>query len=311
MRRAANMSARSWRVVWQTLLGTLAPPCGNRDCILAGSWWRRMRRRSIGVRMQGERYCRSECLESALLDMLAPTGAASRQSVKAVHRVPLGLLLLSRQQVTAEQLRLALEAQRAAGGEPRKKIGAWLRELGFATEGQITAALARQWSCPVLRNEALASGMHRLPAIPVLLLQSFQMMPVELIQGSGTLLIAFSEGIDYIVLYAVEQMLGYRTEACLISPSAMQKNLHALAQQRGASDVVFERMEDAGECAHIIGNYSAKVEATEIRLARCGNYLWVRLERMRQETVNLVLCMSAESLPVSPAFQSASPAFVS
>jgi hypothetical protein len=310
MRRTANMGARSWRAVWQNLLGTLAPPCANCECVLAGSLWRRMRRRSRGVRMQGERYCRSECLESALTDILARARPVSHQITRAVHRVPLGLLLLSRQELTAAQLRIALEAQRAAGSMHQKKIGAWLQELGFATEGQITAALSRQWSCPVLRTGMVTMGSSRFPAIPVLLLQSFQMMPVELVEASRTLLIAFGEGIDYTMLYAIEQMLGYRTEACLVSPSTMQKSLQALTQQRDSTDVIFERLEDAEECAHIIGNYSAKVEASEIRLARCGNYLWVRLERMRQEAVSLVLCLSAGSTSVSPAFHSVSPAFV-
>jgi hypothetical protein len=224
-----------------------------------------------------------------------------------VHRVPLGLLLLSRQQLTAEQLRVALEAQRAAGGMHQKKIGAWLQELGFATEGQITAAVSRQWSCPVLRTGTMTAGSSRFPAIPVLLLQSFQMMPVELVDASGTLLIAFSEGIDYTMLYAIEQMLGYRTEASLVSPCAMQKSLQALAQQRDSTDVVFERLEDAEECVHIISNYSAKVEASEIRLVRCGAHLWVRLERVRQEAINLVLSMSADTSAIPWLFHTASP----
>ena len=55
------------------------------------------------------------------------------------------------------------------------------------------------------------------------------------------------------------------------------------------SDVVFDRMEDAGECARIIANYTTKVEAEEVRLARCGEHIWVRLQGRRCETVNLVL----------------------
>jgi hypothetical protein len=53
--------------------------------------------------------------------------------------------------------------------------------------------------------------------------------------------------------------------------------------------VVFDRVEDIDECAHIIGNYSARMKAEEVRLARCGEHLWIRLERLRHEAVNLVL----------------------
>jgi hypothetical protein len=256
--------------------------------------------------MQGARYCRTECLELALLEVLTRARPAPHNATIAPHRIPLGLLLLSRQQLTAAQLRTALDAQRAGRGpsHSKMKIGAWLQELGFATEQQVTAALARQWSCPVLRTGPAAIGAGRLPhffrRIPLPLLEFFQMMPVELVEATGTLLVAFSEGIDYTALYAVEQMLGYHTEACLVCPSTLQEGLQALARQRGASDVVFERMQDAGECAHIISNYSAKVKANEVRLARCGDHLWIRLERLRQEPVTLVLDTSSRFSALSP-----------
>lgn len=246
--------------------------------------------------MQGVRYCQTECLELALLEFFGRARAVPHHAAVTSHRIPLGLLLLSRQQLTGAQLRTALAAQRAAG---RGKIGRWLQELGFATEHQVTAALARQWSCPVLRTNLLTIGASRLPPIPVLLLESFQMMPVELVEATGTLFIAFSEGIDYTILYAIEQMLGYHTEPCLVCPSALRKSLQGLVQHRGSGDVIFDRVEDAGECAHIIGNYSAKVGAKEVRLARCGEHLWVRLERLRQETLNLVLRIPTDT-PVPP-----------
>jgi hypothetical protein len=85
-------------------------------------------------------------------------------------------------------------------------------------------------------------------------------------------------------------MLGYRTEACLVSPSILQKGLQVLGQCHAVKDVVFERMKDASECARIIGSYAGKLEAEEVRLAQCGSYIWVRLEGRRREPVNLVLC---------------------
>jgi Type II secretion system (T2SS), protein E, N-terminal domain len=308
---------QSWRAAWRVSCGRLAPMCRFCDSVHARSPWGRMRRRSRGVRMQGARYCRTECLELALLEVLTRARPTPHSATIAPHRIPLGLLLLSRQQLTAPQLRTALEAQRDAANDPsqntvpkvvqkKMKIGGWLQELGFVTEQQVTAALARQWSCPILRTGPAAMSMtaSRLspifPGIPVPLLESFQMMPVELVEATGTLLIAFSEGIDYTILYAIEQMLGYRTEACLVSPSILQKGLQALARRRGTTDVVFERMEDAGECAHIIGNYSAKVKATDVRLARCGDHLWIRLERQQQAAINLVLHTGSQFAALSP-----------
>jgi hypothetical protein len=267
---------------WQKL----APLCGYADCVHSRSPWGRIRRRSLGVFLQGTRYCQAGCLELALKEVLEGARPVPHRAAVASHRIPLGLLLLSRKQLAACDLRTALEAQRTAG---RGKIGEWLQQLGFATESQITAALARQWSCPVLRTRLGTIGASRFPPIPLLLLEAFQMIPVDLVQSTGTLLIAFSEGIDYTVLYAIEQMLGYRTEACLVCPSSLQKSLQALARHRESKDVVFDRVQDAGECARIIGSYAANMRAREVRLAQCGEHLWIRLERLRQDAVNLVL----------------------
>jgi hypothetical protein len=288
----ANISLQSWNAARRARKEERALKCGGCWHAERASVWRRLRRRAQGVRMQGAWYCGTECLEGALAEFLLRSRSAARHNAVASHRVPLGLLLLSRQQLTAEQLRAGLDAQRAAG---RGKIGEWLRELGFVTETQVTAGLARQWSCPVLRSGPGELGAIRYLPIPALLLESFQMIPVELVQATGTLLMAFSEGIDYTVLYALEQMLDCHTEACLVCPSALQRGLQALGQRRGTDDVVFDRAGDAGECARIIGNYATRIEAEEIRLAMCGEHIWARLQKRRSETVNLVVRMRRDA----------------
>lgn len=294
-----SMRLRSWNAARRERKEERAVKCGGCGCAGSPGLWRRLRRRPHGVRLQGGWYCRTECLERAVAEFLARMRPGSRQNAVAPHRVPLGLLLLSRQQLTAEQLRTGLESQRSAGCG---RIGEWLLHLGFVTEPQITAGLARQWSCPLLRTSRGELGASGFPPIPALLLESFQMIPVEFVKATGTLLMAFSEGIDYSVLYAVEQMLGYHTEVCLVCPSTLRQGLQALAQRRGTRDVVFERMEDMGECARIISSYTAKVGAEEIRLARCGEHIWIRLQGRRCETVNLVLRApdTASGLPAYP-----------
>ncbi len=235
--------------------------------------------------MHGAWYCRPECLERAVSVALDPAHAGSGRNTLSPHRIPLGLLLLSRQQLTADQLRHTLETQRNAG---RGKIGEWLQHLGYASEWQVTAALARQWGCPMLRNGREALGANRRTSIPLRLLESFQMIPLDFAAATQTLLIAFSEGLDHSILYAVEQMLGYRTGACFVCPSILRESLQAMAQVR-SGDVVFDRIQDFAESALIIKNYALKVAADEVRIARCSDHVWIRLERRGRESVNLVL----------------------
>jgi hypothetical protein len=296
----ASISLQSWSAAWRRLKEQRkeerAAKCASCGRAESGSVWRRLRREPLGLRMQGAWYCGGECLELALAEFFSRSRPAARHNANNLHRVPLGLLLLSRQQLTAEQLRCGLEAQRAAS---RGKIGEWLQELGYVTEPQVTAGLARQWSCPVLRSLPDELGANRVLPIPAPLLESFQMIPVELAKATGTLLMAFSDGIDYTVLYAIEQMLGCHTEACLVCPSTLQRGLQTLAQRRGAGDVVFDHTEDSGECARIIGNYAARVGAEEIRMARCGEHIWARLYRLRCESVNLVVRTRSDAASVS------------
>jgi hypothetical protein len=294
LRRWTSSGSEWWR--------RLAPDCGYSRCSLAESKLRRIYRRPHSVILQGARYCHVECLEQALTEILRARPAVQRSAMG--HRVPLGLLLLSRQQLTQEQLRIALQVQRKAAGEAgeraiecaqelehsgTKKIGVWLQELGFASEPQVTAALARQWSCPVLQAELMPVDSVRFPAIPARLLEWFRMMPVQVVEATKTLLMAFSGRIDYTVLYAIRQMLGYRAEPCLVRPSVLEEKLQAFLRLRSTPNLVFDRLQDTGEAARIIASYATNAKADEVRVARCGEHWWVRLERARRGTVTLVL----------------------
>lgn len=239
----------------------------------------------------GVRYCIDHCLEHALAVSLRrlldrPLHAGTP------HRVPLGLLLLSRQQITADQLQLALETQRE---HAHGRIGDWLQTMGFVSEPQVTAAVAHQWSCAVLRPGFVPSPHG--PRLPGALLDRFLMLPVDYVEPISTLHLAFAERIDYSVMYAIEQMTGCHTEPCMALPSFIRQNLQAMASQRSDSELVFERVLDVGEASRIIRSYCARVSASEIRLAACAPYLWIRFLCRSREPVDLLL-RSPEPAPI-------------
>lgn len=272
--------SRSGREFWRKL----TPSCGHADCRPTPSLWRRLRGQPRGVVIQGLPYCRDECVDRALANALLRV-RSNVQRPAVPHRIPLGLLLLSRQQLTAGQLRAALGAQRNAG---RGRIGEWLQTLGFVSEQHITAALARQWSCPVLRTTSLNASTSRAPRIPLTLLNACVMIPVDYVAASATLHIAFGEAIDYSVLYAIEQMLGCRTESCMAVPSFVRQSLQALSGHHAESEVVFDRV-DGAEFLRIIRSYSVRLSAAEIRLAACGPHLWVRLQGTACPSLDILL----------------------
>jgi hypothetical protein len=237
------------------------------------------------VLLDSARYCIDECLEKALTEAFRRAGSEPYEP-QASHRVPLGLLLLSRQQLTLEQLQHALDVQRASG---RGRIGYWLQSLGFANEQQITAALGRQWSCPVLRTESHLRIARHVPQVPIALLERFRMIPVAYVESTSTLHFAFGERPDYSVLYAIEQMLGCHTEACIAPASFVRLSLEGFAIGRGEREAVFEGAFDADECARIVFSYCARITASEIRMAVCRPYIWVRLLQPVRPAIDLWL----------------------
>lgn len=287
--RALNIFDPSWDLAWRALWQKLAPGRCQRDCPHVQKLWHRICRKS-GILLGGFHYCLEHCFEAALAEILHRTQSGSPRP-STPHRMPLGLLLLSRQQLTVEQLRLALQAQQVAG---RGRIGEWLQALGFVGEYEITAALARQWACPVLRMpNAPAPGLSRAPRIPQSLLQAFVMFPVDYVESTATLYIACGERIDYRILYALEQMLQCHTEPCLAPPSVLCRNLQSLSETRHERETVFDgATTETGEFARIVRSYCARLSASEVRLVRCGSHVWIRLLRQSQGLQDLVMSSS-------------------
>ena len=271
----------AWRNFWHRVG---ARRSSSRDCIHLQHAWRYLRGQTPRVLLDGTRCCLDTCLEPALFDAYEKVRATLKRAPVA-HRIPLGLLLLSRQQLTAEQLRTALEAQRGAG---QGRLGEWLLSLGFVTEEKITAALARQWSCPMLRARSLLPRTWRSLQLPSALLETFNMIPVDYIEDTSTLHIAFGDGVDHNVLYAIEKMTESHTEPCMATSSFVRANLASQLGERSECEVVFEGSVDTAECGRIVRSYCTRLSAYEIRLAGCGPYIWFRLFRVSRPPMDLL-----------------------
>lgn len=266
-------------MVWSERISTLSirwanalPDCGEEDCSFRRRLWRRLHWWNSAIRLHQASYCAPQCFERALQQYFSRLSAAAATSPPVQHRIPLGLLMLSRGQLTNRQLRLALEAQSASG----RRLGECLEKLGFASEQQVTAALGLQWACPVLTlRDYFDSGCTHL--LPYRLLESFRMLPVQFVEATRTFYIAFCDGIDYRALYAVEQMLDCRTEACLVSSSAMDRSLERIGHEGRAGDFLFEGWRRAPEMARITCSYVLKLGANDVRVVGCGGIIWVRL----------------------------------
>ena len=258
----------------------LGPRCANPLCPQKRSVWRTILKPSRGVFLHKQWLCSPECLNQALGQFLTPvieTTRANRETRS--HRFPLGLVMHSLGLVSKESLQSALHAQREAG---QGRVGDWLRRQGVVTEPQITQALAAQWSLPVYpldRWERLLNWAHLLP---IGLLFSFQMLPVHYLPASGLLYVAFSSRVDYTALYAIEQMLQFRTQPCVAQESHIEKALEALHSRPDWKDT---RISGPLEPSRISGatlQEVIKYGAREVRVAGCADNVWIRLSAIDQ-----------------------------
>ncbi len=136
------------------------------------------------------------------------------------------------------------------------------------------------------KNRVTVTPMH-MPSVPFTLMKSFAMVPVDFVEPSRTLHLAFSRGIDYSVLYAIEQMAGCRTAACIASASTVHQHLELLCQPGRESELHFDAAVDVAEFAHILASYSDRTGPSQIRIAGCGQHLWGRLFRPGQSPLDL------------------------
>ena len=129
--------------------------CGLAVCAESKRRWVQFLPNRNGVLLQGVYYCGRPCLETALAAQLSRLQGAT-PTAPPPYRIPLGLLMVARGWLTHEQVVQALAAQRSAHGG---QIGEWFEKLGFATQRQVTAALALQWGCPVATSLSPADSL--------------------------------------------------------------------------------------------------------------------------------------------------------
>src|SRR4029077_16970583 len=247
-------------------------PCALVSCSGARTLWQRLRP-SQGAFLQDAFYCQPQCLETALVSQLSHLRVMA-PSPQRQTRCPLGLLMVARGKLTFAEVRAALEAQRRAR---YGKIGEWIEKLGFATEQEVTTALALQWGCPVATSFD-PSTIQSLRNIPLPILEAFQMLPLNHVAATNTLYLAFGERVDHGALYAIEKILACRTQPCVAGRKSVASQLDSMRQLPRPSDVEFGPMNDLAEMARIASSYPSRLSPDAAPLSRVGRFIWLRLD---------------------------------
>ena len=266
MKLIHSIAAASW------VSGFKHVTCSRPNC---ARWLtqRHLETRKVGVSFEEQWYCSYRCLASeldaALTKMVRPTRTSSKHS----FRMPLGLTLVSRGQLTEDQFRSANEKHREEGCE----IADVLVDMGYVTEKQVTAVRAAQWACPVFEVPKLVPP----PAfsMPVSMMKQYRMVPLRYQEATAKISIGFVAGIEYGPLYAVEQMTGCKAQPFLITPSDFARFLASVPVPDPASERVFDVPHAPLEMRHHLCTLGAQMDAEEVLIVRCANQIWARLKQ--------------------------------
>lgn len=255
-------------------VSALLPQCGNVKC---RSGWMKLWRSRQSPALEGRWACSQTCMreiaQAAIQREAAEQNPHSLQKAVHQHRVPLGLVLLSRGVITHEQLRKALDAQRKSGAG---RLGEWLIRQNAADEEQVARGLSAQWNCPVLTGvphdpAAMAS------ALPRLLIDSFGVVPLRQ-AGRELVYVAFEDRIDRSVVLAIERMLGLKVETGVLRDSefcrARKDALHASFPKT--------RLLEAANVRGLVHAVTAMLEerkAVRSQIVRVHDYYWLRIWR--------------------------------
>jgi hypothetical protein len=260
--------------VAERLRPDLFEACANIGC--RSGWLHLWRGRSAPVFEEGW-TCSPECTEVRLHTALLREMDSRRRSQEAHrHRIPLGLVMLEQGWITKEQLRRALDAQKAAG---RMRLGYWLVKQRATSEEMVTRALSLQWSCPVLPFEYQQdSGLAAL--MPRLFIDAFGALPLRVAAGKVAYL-GFEECLDPILALAVERMNGLRIE-CGIVQESLFRPAHTRMLDAQFPPVGLVEAASLAPAAHALANAIERTRPVASRLVRVHDCLWLRLWLRRQ-----------------------------
>jgi len=253
--------------------------CESPACSRRRGLWRAWLEPIRGHSLDGHWYCSPECFEQALAFAIGQLLPGTAQPTAMPHRVPLGLLMLSRGLVDNEQLKKALKAQKDSGGG---RVGEWLRHIGAVSEEQVTQILGLQCSVPVFPLNQSRRFLECAHLVPYLILETAEMVPVHFLPASQHLYMAFVDRINFSALYAVEKILECHTEPCLVLQSHLLQALKELRSRPRPPEILVENISEPGEMASTILAHAAKQGSTDVRISGFDGFMWARILSPRE-----------------------------
>jgi type IV pilus assembly protein PilB len=186
----------------------------------------------------------------------------------------LGEILLKENLISAEQLKQAIEHQKANGG----RLGNSLVKLGFLSDDEVTAVLSRQYGVPSINLSYFEVDQSVIKLIPMETAMKYQILPLSRVGSSLT--VAMVDPTNVFAMDDIKFMTGFNIEPVVASETAI---MEAIKKHYGSVEDV-ERKKEIEEIVSFIDEGGAES---------------VELEAEDESTLNLAaLEKAAEEAPV-------------
>src|SRR5215213_8510962 len=160
----------------------------------------------------------------------------------------LGEILVRENLLSAQQLREALDYQRAHGG----RLGFNLVKMGLVSDDMITAVLSRQYGVPSVNLELFDIEPSVIRLIPQEVAQKYSVLPLSRVGASLTL--AMVDPTNVFAMDDIKFMTGLNIEPVVVSEASVQE---AIAKYYGSS----REIELAKNFEEAESQYSSQVES--------------------------------------------------
>ena len=257
-----RMSIESFRTAVDRGWKSMHSVCALRTCRNT-MLIRSVPQRRVGVTVGQSWYCSVDCFVSAALTRLAEL--SDERIVEMPHRprLPIGLVMVSKNYLSGEQLRFATAQSQLHGEE----LEIALLRLGLASERQ-------------LASEGVGQSVEA--DIPVTLLRSSCAVPLHYSAESKRLLLGFVYRVEHTLLHALEQVIGCKAQPCFITPTEFDIQMTRVTGAPDYKEEVFEDLLTPMRMANTLGGLAGEISAREANFVNCRDYIWTRLSGKRR-----------------------------
>lgn len=197
---------------------------------------------------------------------------------RKIPRPKIGTILMQTAFVTQEQLDEAIRMQTKT---QEGRLGEWLRRLGFVDEHQVTAALAKQYSLPVinLKNPDTNSDVVRM--IPGKVAKRSGLVPVGFDDDQSHLRVAVCGPVDFQFQEAIRRMVHKSIAPYIGDQSAIQQlwERYYEPEELDLSNVpTYSSLDELLEVGCDVVHSAIESRALDIQAELLRDFFWIRLD---------------------------------